>query len=70
MRLPVILAHGVLGSFDELFFVGVAIAFVTIMAISWIRARNLPPNAEETTTPTHENDPLDNRETPDRFKLE
>ena len=39
MRLPPLLAHGALGNWDELIFLGVAIAFVILMAASWLRAR-------------------------------
>ena len=39
MRFPPLLAHGALGNWDELIFLGVAIAFVILMAASWLRAR-------------------------------
>lgn len=38
----VILAHGGLGSFDEVIFVSVAIIFVGMMAVSWFRSQQLP----------------------------
>ncbi|MCY4021510.1 MAG: hypothetical protein OXG39_19070 [Chloroflexi bacterium] len=38
----VILAHGALGPFDEIIFVSIAIIFVVMMAISWVRSQGLP----------------------------
>ncbi len=38
----VILAHGALGPFDEIIFVCVAIIFVVMMGISWVRSQGLP----------------------------
>ena len=35
------LAHGALGNFDELIFIGVSVIFVAMMGISWIRSRNM-----------------------------
>lgn len=67
MQFPVILAHGALGPFDELLLIGVVIAFVIIMAISWLRARNQP--VDESTLPEEAINPnlLDDAE---RFKLD
>ena len=45
--MPVILAHGALGAFDELIFAGVGVVFLVMMAVSWLRSRNLPPEDEE-----------------------
>lgn len=67
MRFPVILAHGALGPFDELLLIGVVIAFVVIMAISWLRSRNQltdePNLPEEEMTPIYRDDA-------ERFKLD
>jgi hypothetical protein len=66
MDLPVILAHGALGNWDELIFIGVAAVFLVFMVISWIRSRSAPldkPNHHETPKPTSE-------QTDDRFRLE
>jgi hypothetical protein len=72
MHLPIILAHGALGGWDELVFLGVAAIFVTMMGISWVKSRNttLPledpekPAASEPTPTASETD------TPDHFRLE
>lgn len=44
MWIPVILAHGSLGSFDELIFVGVAVVFLVVVGISWAWSRMRQPD--------------------------
>lgn len=66
MDLPVILAHGALGNWDELIFISVAAVFLIFMAVSWIRSRSAPldkPENHETPIPTSE-------QADDRFRLE
>ncbi|MCU0499478.1 MAG: hypothetical protein MUF87_19180 [Anaerolineae bacterium] len=59
----VFVAHGALGPWDEVIFVGVGIVFFGLMIWSWIQSRQLP----ETETPTNtETTPVDE----DRFRLE
>lgn len=55
------LAHGVLGQFDEIIFLGVAAIFLVIMAISWVVSRMNPPEFDEED---------EFPETQDRFKLD
>ena len=38
-----ILAHGQLGAWDELIFLGITVLFALIMVFSWLRSRNLAP---------------------------
>ena len=38
---PVILAHGALGAFDELVFLGIALVFIGMMAVSWYRSQHI-----------------------------
>jgi hypothetical protein len=65
MQMPVLLAHGVLGPYDEIIFLGVAAIFVVMMGISWVRSRNVPPETlQETSNPPSEND------TPDHISLD
>ncbi len=45
--LPAFLAHGALGVWDELIFLGITVVFVLIMAWSWLRSRNLADEADE-----------------------
>lgn len=46
---PIVLAHGALGPFDELLFILVGVVFVGLMVLAWIRSRNSVP--EETDAP-------------------
>lgn len=62
---PVLLAHGALGWWDEILFAGVAIVFVAIMILSWLRSRALPP---EEINPASAPDA--EASTPERFKLD
>ena len=39
--LPVILAHGALGPFDEIIFLGIAVVFLGMMGVSWLRSQQL-----------------------------
>ena len=41
-----ILAHGALGYWDELVFVGVIVVFVAMMGISWFRSRTIEPELD------------------------
>jgi hypothetical protein len=67
MFMPIILAHGALGPWDELIFLGVAAIFLTMMGISWVRSRTDNPIIEQTdesdTVPAEEN-------SPDHFRLD
>lgn len=42
-----ILAHGQLGAWDELIFLGITVVFALIMVYSWLRSRNLVDEEEE-----------------------
>ena len=39
--MPVILAHGALGPFDEIIFIGIAVIFLGMMGLSWLRSQAL-----------------------------
>lgn len=43
----ILLAHGALGPYDEIIFLGVAVIFVVMMAVSWVRSRNTPPPVDD-----------------------
>jgi hypothetical protein len=47
MKIPIILAHGALGGFDEVIFIGVAIVFIVMMGASWIKSRSMEPLLDE-----------------------
>ncbi len=44
--MPVLLAHGALGPFDEIIFFGIGAIFLVAMGISWVRSRFSAPPAE------------------------
>lgn len=64
MHLTVITAHGALGIWDEVVFLGVAAAFVVFMAVTWLRSRSAPgpepPPADGASRDS----------APDRFRLD
>ena len=45
--MTVMLAHGALGPFDEIIFIGIAIVFVVMMGISWMRSQALTDDEED-----------------------
>jgi len=42
-----LLAHGALGNWDEIFFLGIAIVFTAFMGMSWWRSREFEIEEEE-----------------------
>lgn len=52
--MPVLLAHGALGPFDEIIFLSIAVVFLAMMGISWLRSQQLPD--EETDSESAEPD--------------
>ncbi len=48
--MPVVLAHGALGIYDELIFAAVGVAFLVMMGVSWLRSRNAPLDDDEAAT--------------------
>ena len=48
--MPVILAHGALGPFDEIIFIGIAVIFVAMMALSWFRSQAMTEDEIEDDT--------------------
>jgi len=47
MDLPILLAHGALGNWDEIIFGGVAVIFLAFMALSWVQSRNTEPDFDD-----------------------
>lgn len=62
---PIVTAHGALGIWDEVVSVGVAAAFIILMAVTWLRSRSGPPDDSE--LPPGERPP---DSAPDRFHLD
>lgn len=50
--MPVILAHGALGPFDEIIFIGIAVIFLGMMGVSWLRSQDLADDELEPGQPT------------------
>jgi hypothetical protein len=67
MALPVLLAHGALGPFDEIILIGVAVVFLIMMAVSWLKSRNIAPDEEDESLETPVSAATDQ---PDRFRLD
>jgi hypothetical protein len=70
MNLPVILAHGSLGSYDELILLGAAAIFLVIMGISWVRSRNTRPEFEQTHAEAGSPEYAEKTDAPDHFHLD
>jgi hypothetical protein len=68
MNIPVLLAHGALGIYDELIFGGVGVVFLVMMGISWLRSRNAPELDEPIVT--QDETPAEEVEKPERFRLD
>jgi uncharacterized protein YpmS len=47
MNMPIILAHGALGIWDEVVFILIGLIFLGMMLISWFRSRMSEPLLEE-----------------------
>ncbi|PJF22318.1 MAG: hypothetical protein CUN56_06620 [Phototrophicales bacterium] len=59
----VVLAHGSLGYWDELIFLGVVVVFVMLMVVSWIRSRTTQPQLPQDNQAEMSNEP-------DHFQLD
>ena len=44
--MPPILAHGALGPYDEIIFLGIAVAFLGMMGVSWLRSQQIDDEFE------------------------
>lgn len=65
---PILLAHGTLGSWDELIFLSVFVIFLIIMGVAWARSRALgDDDLEDTLEPPAESPAKP--ESDDRFAL-
>lgn len=57
MNLPTLLAHGALGSWDEIVFLSIAAIFLIVMGLSWIRSRAASPDEVDAVDETAEDTP-------------
>lgn len=65
MSLPVILAHGALGNWDEVIFLSLAAIFLVMMGVSWVRSHAAALEDDTTAATDSAEQP-----SPDRFRLE
>ncbi|NWF70510.1 MAG: hypothetical protein HXY40_15590 [Chloroflexi bacterium] len=65
---PIMLAHGALGPYDEVIFLGVIALFITFMALSWILSRNTKPKFDR--EPVVDSPSSHQDDSPERFKLD
>ena len=49
--MPAILAHGALGPYDEIIFIGIAVIFLGMMGLSWLRSQALEDDELEDGEP-------------------
>jgi len=75
MQLPVILAHGALGPYDELIFLSIAAIFLIFMGISWVKSRNTRPEFDDIAEVQEGQRDLPQKtdeqaDTPERFRLD
>lgn len=68
----IVLAHGALGWYDELIYLGVAVIFLTMMGVSWFQTRMTEydddqHNADETPRPIES---IETERSPERFTLD
>lgn len=53
MTIPFLIAHGALGGADELIFLGIAVIFIGMMGVTWVRSQSIDMDDEEPEpTPT------------------
>ncbi len=62
-----IIAHGALGAADEIIFLGIAVIFIGMMGVTWVRSQNIDMEDDEPENPVIKQ-PADTA--PDRFKLD
>ena len=67
MSLPIVLAHGALGYWDEMIFIGVAVVFIVVMGISWVKSRNTEPDFAQPPPESDSTEP--ESDAPDHFEL-
>jgi hypothetical protein len=66
--MPVFLAHGALGSWDEVIFISIGAIFLLMMGISWVKSRAAAPLDEPPAAGPET--PVKEPDAPDRFRLE
>ena len=70
MDFPIFLAHGTLGNFDELIFLGVVTVFMILMGVSWVRSRASADNDLEVESTAMTIPTSDDSDSSEHFKLQ
>lgn len=65
--MPVLLAHGALGPYDELIFLGIFSIFIGMMIVSWFRSQHMEFENDDLMPQKPENNDASDEE---RFTLE
>ncbi len=65
-----ILAHGALGNFDELIFIGIIVIFIIMMGVSWMRSLNEQEHLPDDQDKLKTKDDKDSDTDPERFRLD
>lgn len=65
----VILAHGTLGDYDELIFIGIIVIFAGLMFISWFRSRGNDYDQTDLMPESSKSDVADS-DSSERFQLD
>lgn len=67
MMIPTLFAHGALGAWDELIFIGVVTIFAGVAIYTWFKGRGLEPEiVDDTARPASDDIPTSD----DHFKLD
>ena len=69
--IPTYLAHGALGPYDELIYLGIAVIFIVMMGVSWFQTRMTEYDDDQRpTSDPHTPDPISEERSADRFTLD
>jgi hypothetical protein len=68
MIAPIILAHGALGWWDELVFIGIISIFLMMMGVSWFRSRGADYDQQDLMPTSPDNNSSESSD--ERFQLD
>ncbi len=68
--IPIYLAHGALGVWDEVIFLSIAAIFLIVMAVAWVKSRNTDLDPEDSEVPNTEAPQPQSAAPSERFKLD
>ncbi len=68
---PIYLAHGALGPYDELIYLGIAVIFLVMMGVSWFQTRMTEYDDDQRPAPdTNPQNTTSEERSADRFTLD